>query len=164
MKKSRRWLAFPLLAVAAYFGVRSLGGDSGADRDEPPGLLFRRVWLENIPESPTDYTHGLYVIETPSAGAFQRASAYDYHVEIFRHDQSGNKLTLSFPQTDKSAKVTFTIKRCDDLPPFDLCLTLSDNPWGGPKKYHGFFESEDESKTLPGAREALIARTGGQLR
>lgn len=164
MKKTRRWLLLPLTAVIAYLGFRALGGTSDTARDEPPGLFFGRLWMEKVPEKPTDYIQGAYAISTPAMGMFQRASAYDYHLELFRHDQTGNKLELSFPQSDKTAKLTFTIKGCDELPPFDLCLTLSENPWGGPKKYYGFRDSEDESKALPGMRESFVARAGTLLR
>lgn len=160
MKKNRRWLLLPLLAVAAYAGVRALGDAPDAARDEPPAMLFSRLWLEKVPDKPTDYVQGAYVLDTPAMGLFQRASAFDYHIELFRHDQKGQKLDLAFPQTEKTAKITFSIKGCDDMPPFDLCLTLSENPWGGPKSYHGFRDADDESKALPGMREAMIARAG----
>jgi hypothetical protein len=161
MKKSRRWLLLPLVAVLAYLGFRWLEGPAETARDEPPGLLFGRVWLEKVPEKPTEYVQGSYVLETPALGMFQRASAYDFHVEIFQYDQDGGKLKLTFPQTDKSAKITYSIKGCDEMPPFDLCLTLSENPWkGGPKKYYGFRDAEDEAKHVPGVREELRGRAG----
>lgn len=160
MKKTRRWLLLPLLALPAYLVLRSLGGDAGTTRDEPPSMLYSRLWLEKVPDSPTEHIQGAYVLDTPALGMFQRASAFDYHIELFRHDQKGNKLDLSFPQTERTAKITFTIKGCEDLPPFDLCLTLSDNPWGGPKTYHGFRDAGDEEKALPGQRRAMIARAG----
>jgi hypothetical protein len=157
MKKSRRWLLLPLLALIAYFGFRSLGGHPEANRDEPPETLFNRIWLEKVPDKPTDYVHGAFVLGEQPFGAFQRASTFDFHVELFEYDRSGKQLKLSFPQTDKTAKVTFTITSCDE-PPFDLCLTLSDNPWGGPKKYYGFKDSGDEQKRLPGAAQDLASR------
>lgn len=162
--KTRRWLVLPLLALLAYLGFRVFGGEPEAARDEPPAMLFSRLWMEKMPESPTDYTHGTYVLDTPAVGLFQRASAFDYHLEVFRHDQSGNKLELLFPQTEKKAKITFAIKGCDELPPFDLCMTLSDNPWGGPKKYYGFRDLDDEEKALPGMRKSMSARAGLQER
>lgn len=159
MKKTRRWLLLPGLALLAYAGYRTLG-DTDSARDEPPGMLFSRLWMEKVPDKPTDYIQGAYVLGTPAVGMFQRSSAFDYHIELFRYDQSGNKLELDFPQTDKKAKISYTIKGCDDLPPFDLCLTLSDNPWGGPKKYYGFRDADDEAEHLPGARQGFVAAAG----
>lgn len=164
MKKNRRWLVLPVLALAAYAGVRALGGAADTERDEPPAMLYSRLWMEKVPDKPTDYVQGAYVLDTPALGLFQRASAYDFHIELFRHDQKGNKLEMAFPQSEKTAKITFSIKGCDDMPPFDLCLTLSENPWGGPKTYHGFRDNEDEAKALPGMRQTVIARAGGLAR
>jgi hypothetical protein len=162
MTKTRRWLSLPLLAVVAYLGIRAFGGTSEPAKDEPPTMLYSRLWLEKVPEKPTDYVQGAYVLDTPAVGMFQRASAFDYHLELFRHDQKGNKIELDFPQTDKKVKITYTIKGCDDLVPFDLCLTLSDNPWGGPKKYYGFRDAEEEAEALPGMRQGMMARAGLQ--
>ncbi len=157
MKKTRRWLPVLLLAFLAYLGFRFLGGPSETARDEPPAMLFNRVWLEKMPDKPTDYVQGTFVLDQQPFGLFQRASAFDYHLELFEYDQDGAKLKVVFPQTDKKATFTYSIKGCD-VPPFDLCLTLSDNPWGGPKKYYGFRDAEQESKRVPGARSGMSAR------
>ena len=154
MKKSRRLFLLPLLGLVAYAGVRALSGDSGAERDEPPAALFNRIWLEKMPESPQDYVQGMFALDEQPYGIFQRSSAFDHHFEIYEYAHSSGKLKLTFPQSSKKAELTFTIKGCD-VPPFDLCLTLSDNPWGGPKKYYGFRDEEEESAKAPGARAAM---------
>ena len=157
MKKSRRWLLLPLLALLAYLGFRSLGGSPEAVRDEPPETLFNRIWLEKVPDKPTDYVQGAFLLSEQPFGAFQRASSFDFHVELFEYDRSGKQLKLVFPQTDKTSKITFTIASCSE-PPFDLCLTLSDNPWGGPKKYYGFKDDTDGQKKLHGAGQDMVTR------
>ncbi len=98
-----------------------------------------------------------FVIDQQPFGAFQRASSWDYHFELFEYDQDGAKLKVTFPQTNKKAAFSYTIKGCD-VPPFDLCLTLTENPWGGPTKYYGFKDSDSESRTFPGARERARVR------
>lgn len=162
MKKPRRWLLVPLVVVPAYVALRWLGGDSA--QDEPPAAVFDRVWMENIPEEPTDYLHGFYVLDAQPAGVFHRSSAFDFHIELFQYSRKGNTFDLRFPQTDKKAKVTFAVKTCDDLPPFDMCLTLSSNPWGGPTKYYGFGDADAEAKALPGARETLVGHAAAAAR
>jgi hypothetical protein len=156
MKKSRRWLLVPFLAVLAYVGLRSFGDHPDTARDEPPTMLFNRVWLEKMPEQATDYVQGAFVLDQQPFGLFQRSSAFDFHFELFQYDRDGFKMKVVFPQSDKKAGFTYSIKGCDE-PPFDLCLTLTDNPWGGPKKYYGFRDVDDESKRLPGARERMAA-------
>lgn len=152
MKKTRRWLLIPLLAVLAYLGLRSLGHDPEAQRDEPPEAVFNRIWMEKFPDSTQEYVQGVFVLDQQPFGLFQRSSSYDYHFELFEYDRDGRKLKVTFPQTNKKAAFSYTIKGCDE-PPFDLCLTLTENPWGGPTKYYGFRDAESESKSLPGARD-----------
>ncbi len=55
---------------------------------------------------------------------------------------------LTFPQTDRSATFTFSVRECEERKPFNLCLTLSSNPWGGPTAYYGFSRPEDERAAL----------------
>ncbi len=47
---------------------------------------------------------------------------------------------------------------CDDLPPFDLCLTMSKNPWGGPKKYYS--TNDPDSAALAPFRERIETLAG----
>jgi len=159
MKKTRRWLAVPLVAVLGFLGFRWLGGPSVSTTDEPPTELFGRFWLESMPDKPTEYLHGTFFLEEQSVGIFQRSSAYDFHFELFQYDRDGAKLKVTFPQSDRTAKLSYAVKTCNDLPPFDLCLTLTDNPWGGPHKYYGFRDEHDEATHLPGLRDAAVRQT-----
>ena len=158
MKKSRRLFLLPLLGLAAYAGVRAFSGDSGAERDEPPATVFNRIWLEKMPDSPQDYVQGMFALDQQPYGLFQRSSAFDYHFELYEYAHDKGKFKVKFPQSEKKAEFTFTIKGCD-VPPFDLCLTLSENPWGGPTKYYGFRDEEEESAKAPGARAAMRGLT-----
>ena len=91
-------------------------------------------------------------------GAFQRSSTYDWHIERFDYKREGKSLKLTFPQTGKTAEVTYTISACDNLPPFDLCLDLSDNPWGGPKRFYGKRRVVEDDADLKEMRAHLPAR------
>jgi hypothetical protein len=128
-------------AAAAFISLAGCTPPPGED----PSLLFNRVWLESKPEKPTDYAHGAFLLSRPSVGVFQRSSAYDFHFERFDHKRDGQKLALTFPQTGKKAEITFTVTACNSLPPFDLCLELSDNPWGGPKRYYAKRAQADDA-------------------
>jgi hypothetical protein len=123
-------LAFALAALATLSGCDGAPG-------EDPSLVTGRVWVETRAQRPTDYVHGIFLLPRPHFGAFQRSSAYDFHFERFDYKRDDKTLKLTFPQTGKTADVTFTVSACNNLPPFDLCLDLSDNPWGGPKRFYG---------------------------
>jgi hypothetical protein len=141
-----------LLALAAAPVVAGCGK---APVGEDPSLIFDRVWLEREPRDPKDYVHAAYLIPRPALGVFQRGSSYDFRTERFDHQRDGGALTLTFPQSGRSAKITFTITACTDVPPFDLCLDLSDNPWepsrdgaaggSGPKRFRSIRAPEDDA-------------------
>src|SRR6187401_1727014 len=115
MKSTRKIALVAVAAVAAYAVIRSFGGDSDtSDKGEDPTLLLDRVWVDSQPEKLTDYIQASYFASRQSLGVFQKASAYDYRFELFRWKRDGKNVELTFPQTGKTAKVSFTIKACDD--------------------------------------------------
>ena len=58
------------------------------------------------PEKYTDYVQAFYASRYAQTAVFQKASAYDYHIELAQFRRDGKKLALTFPQTGKSAEVT----------------------------------------------------------
>jgi hypothetical protein len=159
MKSTRRAAFAAVIALGACALLWTLGGSDGSHQGEDPSLLVDRVWVDGQPEQLTDYVQASYFADEQPVGVFQKASAYDMRLELFTWKRDDRTISLTFPQSGKAAKLRFSIERCDDLPPFDLCLTLSDNPWGGPKRYHGMREQEDEGAKLRSLRVALRGRT-----
>ena len=144
-------IAFACTALATLGGCKPPPG-------EDQSLLIGRVWVESKPEKPTDYVHGAFLLPRPAVGVFQRSSSYDFHFERFDHRRDGQTLKLTFPQTGKTAEITFTVSACHTLPPFDLCLDLSDNPWGGPKHFYGMRQQDEDDATLREMRAHLPTR------
>jgi hypothetical protein len=137
------------LALASAGGCSTLPG-------EDPSLLIGRVWVESKPEKPTDYAHAAFLVHRPALGVFSRSSSYDFHFERFDYKRDGQRLDLTFPQTGRKAELTFTVTACDALPPFDLCLDLSANPWGGPKRYYGKRKQDDEDERASRSMRAQL--------
>lgn len=141
MKRARKWFLRVLFVVVAV-GLAWrwwTGGKSGhevARGNEDPRLILNRPWIDAVPEKPTDYMNVFVMIDRQSIGVFQKASQYRLTAELFKHKRDKNSVTLAFPQSGKQAKVTYRVWECDDLDGMDLCLELSQNPWGGPKRYH----------------------------
>jgi hypothetical protein len=123
---------------------------------EDPSLLIGRVWLDSKPERPTEYVHGMFLLSRPALGLFQRASNYDFHFERFDYERDGQSLALTFPQSGKKASLMYTVSACSALPPFDLCLDLSENPWGGPKRYYAKRHQDDEDEAASRALRAHL--------
>jgi hypothetical protein len=127
------------------------------------GDVDGRVWVEKRPDKHTDYVHVALFFSRANFGLFERASSYDMRLELADVTRKDDKLRVFFPQTGKDTTVTIRVKSCNDLPPFDLCLDLSDNPWGGPKRYYGFTNPEDEAAQLGDfAKEARLVAAAEQ--
>jgi hypothetical protein len=140
--KSRRLLVAALaIPLVGYGACRALRGSPSPLVDQ--SLLFDRAWLEREPEQATDYVHAMWVAKRPAQGVFFRGSSYDMRIERIDYDRSEAKLDLRFPQTGKKASVRFKITECKEKDAFDLCLDLSENPWGGPKRYYGLSSQDD---------------------
>ena len=162
---STKWLVLILLLVIVYVGWKYLW-PSGAEtsnqaRAEDPSLLLDRVWIDSKPDKYTDYVHAALFIDDIPMGLFQKASAYHVNLEIFEFKRDGKKVKVHFPQSDKKRQFSFKVSSCDELPPFDLCLTLSKHPWGGPKRYYGLRETENERAYLGDLRGRLEASMAG---
>ena len=157
--KNKKWIGAAALAAAAILGWRWAGCASSDDvAAESPSLLFHRSWVEKKPEKYTDYVQGMWVGAYWPVGYFERDSAYDMHAEQFDYKRDRNKLQIVFPQTGRAAEFTFEVRACDATPPFDLCLDISKNPWGGPERYYGFRHLDDEAKHLGDRRARSEAR------
>jgi hypothetical protein len=113
-----------------------------------PSLVDGRVWVDSRPQKHTDYVHAAIFLSRANFGLFERASSYERRFEFFDMTRKGTAIQLTFPQTERSAAFTYSIRECSDHKPFDLCLTLSANPWGGPTDYYGFSQPEEERAEL----------------
>jgi hypothetical protein len=113
-----------------------------------PSEVTGRIWLESKTKSQTDYAQGLYLAPLVGYGTVNRSSMFDWHVQVMKYKRSASKLSVTFPQTGKTTDINVTVTPCNDMPPFDLCLDLSENPWGGPKRYHGTSKKSDEAAAV----------------
>lgn len=156
MKARRTLIALPLVGLLAYGACRALAPDRISAED--PALIANRVWVDSRPQRYTDYTQLMYVVGRSPIGIFEKSSAYDLRMERFDYKRDGAAMKLHFPQSGRDAGFRFTIKACQELPPFDLCLELSENPWGGPRKYYALSDADDEASVI-GERSRQIRAT-----
>jgi hypothetical protein len=161
-KKSTRTIVVSLALVAiAIVWFMNRGGDDSWESEEDaarradPALLFDRVWVDSKPEKYTDYTHAMLAVSHAPIGVFQKASSYQATIELFEYTRKDGVLVAHFPQSGNKRETRYRIRECSDLPPFDLCLDLSHNPWGGPRRYYGMMEQDDEAAELGELRHQL---------
>lgn len=145
-RRGRRGLS--LLAASAILGLGVFGVYSwfSSSTDEDEELLYERFWMTEMPDQEREYTHEFYITRSAPYGLFLRASMFRLEEEIFEYQAEGRRLSLTFPQDGRQASLEARVSRCDDHPPFDLCLELSENPWGGPRRYFSFADEEEQSR------------------
>lgn len=157
------WIGAVVALLVGTLYVRS--GDDGQDTrevsDEPgsdPALLLDRLWLDSKPEKYTDYTHVMFAVSYAPIGIFQKASSYQATAELYEFKRRDGRLSIHFPQTGSRHEVTYKIRTCDELPPFDLCMDLSENPWGGPRRYYALADQDQEAARFGELRHQLEHR------
>ena len=160
MKRVGKWVALLILFVLIYLGWRFWAGsdDATTERKLDPATLLDRVWIDQIPEAHRDYMHAFVALSEEPVGLFQKASSYRAEAELFQFERKGNKFNLEFPQTGTKKSFSFKISTCNELPPFDLCLDVTENPWGGPKRYYSASDGRSSARDL---YDDVAARVGG---
>ena|SRR5579883_995686 len=136
------------VALVLAGGIALVRSDADVAPEGDPSQIDARLWVEKRPEKLTDYVHAAVFLTQAHFGIFERASAYDLRLEQFDLNRDKGTAKVFFPQTSRSSTFTFAVKECSEKPPFDLCLDVSQNPWGGPKRYYGFSREEDERAAL----------------
>lgn len=150
MKKPGKWILLLIVLALLYLGWRWMTGpaeDAEVSRGADPSLLLDRVWIDSIPEARTDYVQVFVALGNSPVGVFQRSSDYRVEAEIYTYNRKENRMKVFFPQTKKKKSFTYKIHPCDEQPPFDLCLDLSKNPWGGPKRYYSWSDQSSLTKS-----------------
>lgn len=142
MKKRRILVKLVLgsLMISAIWGLVSLFTASN-DEEE---LLFDRLWVTDFPEDEREFGHDFFVVRGQDFGFFSRSSMFRFEEELFEFELNNGSLELHFPQTGQTSTVPFEISDCNDLPPYDLCLDLEHNPWGGPRRYYSIQNDGDD--------------------
>ena len=145
-------IALSAVLLLAYLAFRS--PSSPSDRGEPD-LLTDRVWIEAMPAAPEQEVHALLVLPDAPLGVFVHGSAYRSRLEVFETREDGDHLDLRFPQDDRKAELIYRAIACDDQPPFDICLDLESNPWGGPRRYRSFRDNASAPEMVRAMRHRL---------
>jgi hypothetical protein len=144
-----------VLGVAALATLWSSGRDHAAEIDASPRLILGRGWYDKLPEKRTDIVD-FWVFLGGGIGLKERGSTWQASYEIFEFERQGSKLEITSLQTKKRTTTAFTVDKCDENPPFNLCLTLKDMP-GGAVKLYGFQYEEDMERAIPWGKNKLEA-------
>ena len=157
-KSLRRVLLWGVVAICGVLLLLWVRGSPAPSDAADPGLVADRIWVEKEPESLRQLVHRALLVTQVRLGIFDESSFYKGHHEIFEWKRNGDRLKIVFPQDRRKTELSFTVSTCDELFPYDLCLDLSENPWGGPKRYYGMMDPEGEQLALQDRLRALVPR------
>lgn len=164
---ARRPLALVALAAAGGLGAAAAIGAAAFSSDEQdapgqgalerplddPRKILGRGWFDSWPEKRKDNLRFFY-FGGGGVGLYEEGSSYRYAVDWFELERQGDKITVKFLQDGVTTETKFTITRCDEKYPFDLCLDLASSP-RGPRRYYGFDDDDDYATKTPWAEEML---------
>ncbi len=144
--------AVPLLLIAAALGARD-GGDRASLSN--PRAVLGRVWFDRYPEKATDVVQ-VWIWFGGGIGIHETGSYWRLATDLFEFERQGDKLSMVYLQDKKTVETRVKITPCDEKPPFDLCLDLTD-ALGGRTRYYGFGDLDDMAARVPWSRGVLRA-------
>ncbi len=156
---SGRWRGWALaLSALAVVGFVSLAGSETGDvaPDKAGRAILGRAWFDRLPEKNRDSFH-LWFWFAGGIGIHESGSRYRFSLDLFEFERKGAAVDMKYFHDGKRLETGFKIDKCDDLPPFDLCLTFDKAPGDGPKKLYGFDYDDDLDSHVPWAAQARRA-------
>ncbi len=126
-----------LIALTLVAAACSKTHDSGSSK-----LLLDRNWIDHMPRTERDKLHVYRFVPSMGGGVFQDRTLYKGTFELFHFETDGDKLHFVLPETHEDVTSRFHIEEVDGPKPFDLKLTIDDDP-RGPSVYYGMRSETD---------------------
>jgi hypothetical protein len=130
------------LAACSHKSTSTPVGDAEAAK-----LLINRNWLDRMPQTERDHLFVYRFVPDMGGGVFQDRTLYKGTFELFTFSVDGDKIHFVLPETHDDATSRFTIEEVDGPKPFDLKLTITDDP-RGPHVYYGWRSETDRDGHL----------------
>lgn len=134
------WALIAGLVVAS--ACSSTPTSTRVSTEDAPKLLIDRNWMDRMPETDRDKLFVYRFVPSMGGGVFQDRTLFKGTFELFSFTASGNSITFDLHETKDKVTSNYTIERVDGPAPFDLKLTISDDP-RGPKVYFGMRTETD---------------------
>jgi len=110
--------------------------DRGLDRDTQKKLLIDRNWIDVMPKTERDKLHVYRFVPTMGGGVYQDRTIFKGTFELFKFAVDGDQLEFDLLETHDKVRSQFEITPVDGPEPFDLKLTIPNDP-RGPRVYYG---------------------------
>jgi hypothetical protein len=118
--------------------------------DGNPRNVLGRPWFDKLPQKRSDEAD-LWIFFAGGIGLEDKGSYFRSTFDLFELERNKDRLDIVFLHDKKKVSTTFTIKTCDEKPPFDLCLVLN-TPLKGVTKLYSWGDDEDMDRFVPWAR------------
>jgi len=130
-------MLFTLLAACS-----SPSAPKSVPADEAKQLLIDRNWLDRMPETERDKLYVYRFVPSMGGGVFQDRTLFKGTFELFSFEATGEQIRFVLHETKDTVTSKYTVEPVDGPAPFDLKLTIPDDP-RGPKTYFGMRSETD---------------------
>jgi hypothetical protein len=131
-----------ILLVAALAACSSPKSSQAISSKEAGRLLIDRNWIDRMPETERDHLFVYRFVPSMGGGVFQDRTLYKGTFELFSFAVDGEQIRFQLHETKQDVTSRFAIERVDGPAPFDLKLTIPDDP-RGPHVYFGIRAETD---------------------
>ena len=125
-----------LALVVALTACSSAPTSSRVSAEDAKQLLIDRNWMDRMPETDRDHLFVYRFVPNMGGGVFQDRTLFKGTFELFSFSATGDKINFELHETKDSVSSPYTIEKVEGPEPFDLKLTITDDP-RGPKVYFG---------------------------
>jgi hypothetical protein len=144
-----------LAILAVLFATACSSTEAPASRvvpsKEAKTLLIDRNWIDRMPETDRDKLYVYRFVPSMGGGVYQDRTIFKGTFELFMFEATDGEIRFVLPETKEKVTSKFVIEKVDGPAPFDLKLTIPDDP-RGPKVYFGMRSETDRDGRLLDAR------------
>ncbi|MBA3455969.1 MAG: hypothetical protein H0T42_22920 [Deltaproteobacteria bacterium] len=133
-------------AVLSPLAACSSSKSTQVSAEDARDLLIDRNWLDRMPETDRDHLFVYRFVPNMGGGVFQDRTLYKGTFELFSFSVKDSEITFKLHETKTEVTSGYTIATVEGPPPFDLKLTIADDP-RGPKVYFGMKSETDRDGT-----------------
>ncbi|MBP6632256.1 MAG: hypothetical protein KBG28_06440 [Kofleriaceae bacterium] len=157
---TKRFVIAAWIGLAGAAAAAGCGSDARAPKTEAvapadaAALLTDRNWIDHMPRRKDERLHVYRFVPSMGGGVYQDRTVFRGEFELFTYKVERDRLSIRWPNDDRTTRTTFRIDRVDGPDPFDLRLTLADSP-NGPRVYYGNSHEHDRTGAV---LDALLAR------
>ena len=141
-------MRYSILALLMCVACSSTEPPSRAlPKKEAQQLLIDRNWIDRMPETEKDKLFVYRFVPSMGGGVFQDRTIFKGTFELFMFEATDGEIRFVLPETKEKVTSKFVIENVDGPAPFDLKLTITDDP-RGPKIYYGMRSETDREGRL----------------